>query len=109
MDSSQWANEAIRNGVYDDASGLMDMSFGTGTPNQTGMCGNWTNQGGEPNAPNCIYIIRAEQRYGNGDGVFTLAEQRAASDAPTCLAATADSAPFTGTPRRLRLGFELNF
>ena len=109
VDSSQWANEAIKNGVYDDASGVMDMSFGTGTPNQTGMCGNWTNQGGEPNAPNCIYIIRAEQRYGNGDGVFSLAEQRAASDAAYLSGGNGGLWNFTGTPRRLRLGLELNF
>jgi hypothetical protein len=25
--------------------------------------------------PNCVYLIRAEERFGNGDHVFTLAEQ----------------------------------
>ena len=36
---------------------------------------------GETAVADCVYLIRAEQRYGNGDGVFTLAEQQAASAA----------------------------
>ncbi|NNG15887.1 MAG: hypothetical protein HKM89_05340, partial [Gemmatimonadales bacterium] len=109
VDSAQWRNEALANEVLDEASGDMDFTFGTGTPNSTGMCGLWTNQGGTPNAPNCIYMIRAEQRYGNGDGVFSLAEQRAASDAAYAASNRGGIFNFTGTPRRLRLGIELNF
>ena len=38
-------------------------------------CGDWVNSSNDPSVPNCIYLIRAEQRYGNGDGIFTLEEQ----------------------------------
>ncbi len=41
----------------------------------------WLSGGGLPAAPNCVYLIRAEERYGNGDHVFDLDEQRRASDA----------------------------
>ena len=34
-----------------------------------------------PAAPNCVYLIRAEERFGDGDHVFTVDEQRRASDA----------------------------
>ncbi len=117
-DSGQWANEANRNGWLDAASGTIDMTFGTGVGNQTGMCGTWVTQGGVPNAPNCVYMIRAEQRYGNGDGVFTLAELRAASDAAYNEFNTGGFRAgggggglfnFTGPPRNIRVGVELNF
>jgi hypothetical protein len=54
-----------------------------------------------------VYLIRAEERYGDGDHVFTLAEQRRASDAFYAV----DRGPhnFTGDPRRLRLGVEVTF
>ena len=32
-------------------------------------------------APNCIYLQRTEQRYGDGDGIFTVSEQTRAVDA----------------------------
>ncbi len=34
-----------------------------------------------PSVPNCVYLIRAEERYGNGDHIYTLAEQLNASNA----------------------------
>ena len=60
-----------------------------------------------PAAPNCVYLIRAEQRFGHGDGVFTIAEQHRASDANYAVAAGLNN--FTGSPRRVRVGFEINF
>lgn len=99
-DSSGYALEAKASGAYNNASG--DMTLPT-----AGACGNWVTQDGEAAAPNCIYLIRAEERFGNGDGVFSLSEQRRASEA-LYYSARSD-ASFTAAPRRIRLGLELNF
>ncbi len=106
-DSAQYVNEALRNGVADFGTGTIDLTFGTGQPNQAGMCGSWVNQGGAPAMPNCVYLIRAEQRFGNGDGMFEVAEQRAASAALYNVFRGADT--FRGSPRRLRIGFQIGF
>jgi hypothetical protein len=45
--------------------------------------------------------------YGNGDGTFDLTEQKRASDALYNI--VRGSYNFLGQPRRLRLGFEVNF
>ncbi len=99
-DSSGYADEAIESGAYNITTG--DMSLPT-----TGGCGNWVTQDGEAAAPNCIYLIRAEQRFGNGDGTFTQSEQRRASEARYYTGRS--EASFTAAPRRIRLGVELNF
>lgn len=99
-DSSGYAKEAIASGSYDKENG--DMFLPT-----TGACGNWVTQDGKAAAPNCIYLIRAEQRFGNGDGVFSLSEQRRASEAFYYTGRS--EASFTAQPRRIRLGLELNF
>jgi hypothetical protein len=70
-------------------------------------CGNWVTAQGDPAAPNCIQLIRAEERYGNGDGIFDVTEQKRASDA--LYNVVRGSYSFLGQPRRLRLGFEVNF
>jgi carboxypeptidase family protein/TonB-dependent receptor-like protein len=99
-DSAAFANEAARSGAR-DADGAIDLTFGTGG------CGNWQTQDGTTAAPNCVYLIRAEQRWGDGDGVFTVAEQRRASDA--AFNQTNGLHNRTANGRRLRLGLELNF
>ena len=55
-----------------------------------------------------MYLIRAEQRYGNGDGIYTLAEQLNASNA---LYYANQAAPtfFYGAGTPLRLGVEFTF
>ncbi|MGE0354328.1 MAG: carboxypeptidase regulatory-like domain-containing protein [Gemmatimonadales bacterium] len=105
QDSSGWAAEANANSLYDLASGDIDLTFGGAGASG---CGNWVNSQGQPSTPNCVYLIRAEQRYGNGDGVFSLAEQVKASDASYFDGGRGIYA-FTAAPRRLRLGFEVNF
>ena len=55
----------------------------------------------------CVYLIRAEERYGDGDGVFSLAEQRAASDA--FYSTFRGQHQFTGDPRRVRFGVQVGF
>lgn len=99
-DSSGYANEAKASGAYNNNDGTMSLP-------STGGCGNWVTQDGKAAAPNCIYLIRAEQRFGNGDGAFTLSEQRRASEANYY--AGRSEASFTAAPRRMRLGLELNF
>ena len=67
-----------RRACWDDGS--IDLSFGgaadRGRVRRLGQPG-----AAMPAAPNCVALIRAEERFGNGDHVFDLAEQRRASDA----------------------------
>lgn len=110
-DSSSYAAEARVSGVY-GSDGSLDLRFGGAVASG---CAGWLSGGGQPAAPNCVYLIRAEERYGDGDHVFTLVEQRRASDA--FYAAVGQSSNFvargrhnfTGDPRRLRLGVEVLF
>ncbi len=109
-DSTSFSNEAAANSLY-QGDGAIDLRFGGAG---TAGCGMWVTAQGSPGAPNCVYLIRAEERYGDGDHVFNLAEQRRASDA-AYFAGGSPSAParginnLTGTPRLMRLGFEVNF
>lgn len=99
-DSSGYAKEAAASNARDGDNGDMFLP-------PTSGCGNWVTQDGGAAAPNCVYLIRAEQRFGDGDGVFSLAEQKRASEA--LYYAGRSQASFTANPRRLRLGLELNF
>jgi hypothetical protein len=104
-DSADYANEADASGVL-GGDGSIDLSFGGATDPRTG-CGGWVNQAGDPAAPNCVALIRTEERYGNGDHLFDLAEQRRASDALYYTVRGIHN--FTSAPRRMRLGVEVNF
>ncbi len=102
-DSVRYASEALENGAYkSDAS--IDLTFGGA---YASGCNGWT-ASGQPSVPNCVYLSRAEQRYGNGDGVFTVDEQLRASDA---LYYDNIAAPtyFYGAGTALRLGLEFTF
>ncbi|MGH7509479.1 MAG: TonB-dependent receptor [Gemmatimonadales bacterium] len=105
-DSADFANEAVANGDALLADGSIDLSFGGAADPRTG-CGAWVDQGGTPAAPNCVALIRAEERYGNGDHLFDLEEQQRASDA--LYNAVRGIHNFTGSPRRMRVGLEVNF
>ena len=103
VDSSLYATEAIRNGAY-GGNGDIDLAFGGAAASG---CGNWYSGSGQLTPPDCVYLVRAEERFGDGDHVFTLAEQRDASEA---LLRTAFGEPaLTGPGRRLRFGLELAF
>jgi len=98
--------EADANGVR-GADGEIDLRFG-GVADPRTQCGNWVSSKGEaPAAANCVYLIRAEERYGNGDHIFTVDEQTRASDA--LYEVTRGLQAFTGAPRRVRLGIEVSF
>ena len=102
-DSADLATEAGTVGVL-NGDGSIDLSFGGAVASG---CGDWTNQSGTPAAPNCVALIRAEERFGNGDHVFDLDEQRRASDA--LYNTVRGTHTFTGIPRRVRFGLEINF
>ncbi|HET9065030.1 MAG TPA: hypothetical protein VFN22_04325, partial [Gemmatimonadales bacterium] len=70
-------------------------------------CAGWKTTGGNPSAPTCYYMRKDEQRFGNGDGVYSLAEQRIASDVARI--GTFHISNFAGAGRTLRLGMEVNF
>ena len=107
-DSADLAVEAAEGGFL-LGDGSIDLSFGNTDPTSDprANCDAWLRQDGSPGAPNCVALIRAEQRYGNGDHIFDLDEQRAASDALYYEVRGIHN--FTSTPRRFRLGVELNF
>lgn len=102
-DSAAYIDEAAAAGVL-DLSGGMDLRFGGAVASG---CSNWVRQNGLPAAPNCVYLIRAEERYGNGDHIFDLTEMRRASDA--LYEVFRGSQNFSEAPRRLRVGLEINF
>ena len=93
-----------RRGVGED--GTIDLTFG-GWPIRGQGCGDWVTQDGLPAAPNCVALIRAEERFGNGDHLFTPRRAARASDA--LYNTIRGTQNFTGEPRRMRVGFELNF
>jgi hypothetical protein len=103
-DSSRNAQEGIGNGVYGD-DGSMNLTFGGAGASG---CGSWVNSSNDPSVPNCIYLIRAEQRYGNGDGIYTVDEQLNASNA-LYYANIAAPTFFYGVGTQLRLGVEFTF
>lgn len=92
------AFEAQANGALRQ-DGAIDLTF------PAGSCVSWVNSNGnEGAAPGCIALRRAEARYGNGDGTYTLDEQR------TAIGAMIDATygqGFSGSPRRVRVGVEL--
>jgi len=106
FDPGGLATEGAANGVA-GADGELDLTFGGLADARTG-CGNWvSSKGGAPSAANCVYLIRAEQRYGNGDGVYTVDEQTNAINALYDVARGEHEN--VGFGRRARLGFEINF
>ena len=67
-------------------------------------CGSWSGASGPVD---CVELKRAEARFGNGDGVYTVGEQTAALNSYYQLFNGAYG--FNSTPRNVRLGLELNF
>jgi hypothetical protein len=96
-------NEADDNGIL-LSNGDIDLTFdGDGVAG----CANYLSTQGDAAAPSCIYLVRAEERYGNGDGILSVDEQTLISDESYLTGRGIHN--FVGQGRRLRLGFELNF
>jgi hypothetical protein len=118
-DSTNFAVEAEVNAAH-EADGSIDLTFGGA--GRSG-CAGWLDENELSSPANCLYLLQAEQRWGDGDGVFSLDEQRRASrefyfigsvnqginqDIGTVNAGRGENM-FTGPGRRVRLGLELNF
>lgn len=105
-DSTSFADDARaqREGDPYGADGSIDLRFGGRVASG---CDKWITASGRAAAPDCVYLIRAEERFGDGDHVFTLVEQRRASDA--LYAVERGAYNYLGDPRRLRLGIEVAF
>jgi hypothetical protein len=99
-------SEATASGVDVAEDGTVDLTFG-GIPDRRQGCSSWVTTDGVAAAPNCVALIRAEQRFGNGDGLYDASEQRRASDALYNTIRGIHN--FTGDPRRMRVGLEVNF
>ncbi len=102
-DSADYRTEAVANGALSPDQGI-DLTFG-GAPDPFAACGGWVATSGDAAGPNCAYLVGAERRFGDGDGIFTIEEQRRASDA---LYRTVYGRPqFLGPGRRVRVGVSL--
>src|SRR5688572_24003700 len=105
-DLEDLAVEGEANGVL-GADGELDLTFDGLVDRRTG-CGDWvSSKGGAPAAANCVYLIRAEQRFGDGDGIYTVEEQSAAINALYDVARGEHQ--HLGVGRRARIGFEIDF
>ncbi|HWH02968.1 MAG TPA: TonB-dependent receptor [Gemmatimonadales bacterium] len=86
-------NEAQRNGAL-RSDGSVSLS----------NCASWT---GESGPVNCVELQRAEARFGNGDGVYSVAEENKALSSYYNL--FFGPYGFNGPGRSMRLGFEVAF
>jgi len=68
-------------------------------------CGTWTGTTAGP--VDCVVLRQVEARFGNGDGVYSLDEQTKALNA--FYTRFLGPQTFYGSPRQVRVGFELNF
>jgi hypothetical protein len=105
-DSVDFSKEAEANSDALMVDGSIDLRFGGG-----GSCASWVTASSDAAAPNCIYLIRAEERFGDGDHVFSVDEQRRASNAFYAVGVRGGLGPqrFVQPGRWLRLGLELSF
>jgi hypothetical protein len=99
-----WRGEAQNTGIYSAADSSIDLSFG-GQGHQG--CSGYASPEG---AADCMSLVRTEERFGNGDGVFTIQEQHAAAGAAyNSYTGRGRRSRFLAQGRTLRLGLELNF
>jgi len=106
QDSLDLAAQASSAGVYGD-DGAVDLRFGGAGANGCGSFPNFQGDQGIQGVQDCVYLVRAEQRWGNGDGVFTPEEQKNAFAASYNVYRGRNN--FYGAGRTMRLGIELNF
>jgi hypothetical protein len=103
-DLADLASERSVNAAVATDGESIDLTFGGAGASG---CGGWISSNQRPAAANCVYLIRAEERFGNGDHVFTIDEQTAAINA--LYEAGRGVQVHTEPGRRARLGFEVNF
>lgn len=96
--------EAQANGRL-DPDGTVDLSFAGA--NGSG-CASWVNATGTQSAPpDCFALVRAEQRFGNGDGRLSPAEQQTIGQ--SMYAGMQSLLGLRGPPRRVRAGIAIEF
>ncbi|HEX3236677.1 MAG TPA: carboxypeptidase regulatory-like domain-containing protein [Gemmatimonadales bacterium] len=99
--------KAIADPSDPSADPAIDLRFG-GVSDPRTKCTNWvSSKNSAPAAANCVYLIRAEERFGNGDHIFTVDEQSNAVN--SLYDAARGEQEMTLPGRRARLGFEINF
>jgi hypothetical protein len=101
----QIETEAKANHVFTTIAGesALDLS-------SPGVCEGWaarTGIGGSGGPVDCVLLQRAEARFGNGDGIYTASEYKAAFNAWYNLQQAPDR--FYGAGRRMRVGAEISF
>jgi hypothetical protein len=104
-DLNDLATERDVNGAV-GPNGAIDLTF-NGATDPRSQCGNWVSSKQNPSAANCVYLIRAEERFGNGDHIYTIDEQTDAINA--LYDAGRGEQTQTAPGRRARLGIEINF
>lgn len=103
-----WTNDSTSMRTWGSQNtGVVAANGDLNLPSTKAECAKFHN-GTTPTAPSCFYYIQAEQRWGNGDGVFSMAEQRRASDIDNYLSTFAPWR-FRSGGRTFRLGLEVNF
>jgi hypothetical protein len=100
-DSATFASTATANGIRNATTGEITL------PGSDSECGSWVTTGNNPAPTTCYFYRKGEQRFGNGDGIYTLEEQRVASDINR--AGTFHISRWAGGGRVLRFGMEVNF
>ncbi len=68
-----WQDEATANAIYNDATGDIDLNLVARAWLDVPITSPPQIEGG---VPSCIYLRRVEERWGNGDHLFSLDEQR---------------------------------
>jgi len=105
-DSTEFYNEVAYNqssqggNIYDPATGSVNLT-------NANTCLDWSTTSNTGGLPNCFGIYRAEERWGNGDHILTVAEY--SHIFATYYNVTNGPGNFTDAPRRIVLGLELTF
>lgn len=102
-----WADDSVSFRTFGTQSGSLQANGDLQLPTTKAGCVQFKN-GTTPTAPTCYYYQRSEMRFGNGDGLYTMAEQRNASDVNRQINTFAPY-NFVSGGRALRFGLEVNF
>jgi hypothetical protein len=102
-----WQNDSASFAINGTANGVRLANGSLDLPKSDAECGAWRTTGANPSPPTCYFFRKGEQRHGNGDGIYTVEEQRRASDLQQ--APLFHISRWAGTGRRVRLGMEVNF
>jgi outer membrane receptor for ferrienterochelin and colicin len=103
-----WVNDSVTFRTFGQQSGTLAADgVSLNLPTTKAGCAGFHN-GSTPSAPTCFYYQQSEKRFGNGDGVYTAAEQRRASDLKNYYN-TFHISNFVSGTRTVRVGFEVNF